>query len=149
MCINSTALHEKHISTESMINLLTTCYTPPENGFIYHIVSKTKPHLSFIRATTKRIEMHVREDNSNRGIIKSGGDNLEVCGFIHGFVSNSERKDLEKMFVSQTQLDQRYQVLHSPWSIQQKMSDFVHSHNSENMCNLHYSKTAILNQELM
>ena len=100
LCINSAALHENHVSTESMINLLITCYTPPENVFVCHVVSKTKPHLSFIRATTKRTEMQIREDNCNRSLIESGGDNSEARGFIHGFVSNSERKDLEKMFVS-------------------------------------------------
>ena len=149
LCVNSTASLERHVSCESMITLLTTSYTPPEFGFIYHVISKNKPYLSFIRSTTMRLEMQIHEDNANRGLIEAGGDNLEVCGFIHGFISNNERKDLEKMFATQMQIDSNYQVLESPWSIQQKMIDFVCSHNAENNSNMHYSKTAILNKELV
>ena len=149
LCINATSDSPRYFSHESMLTLLTTSYTPPEHGFIYHVVCKSKPYLSFIRSTTMRLENQIREDNANRGIIKSGGDCLEACGFIHGFSSNNERISLEKMFANQTQIDHKYQTLHSPWSIQEKMKDFVCNYNEENNCNLHFSKTAVLNVELV
>ena len=65
------------------------------------------------------------------------------------FESNQERKNIEKMFINQTVMDHRRQNLHSPWSIQQKMIDFVDSYNSEYNSHLHYSKTAVLNEELV
>ena len=149
LCINATSDSPRYFSHESMLTLLTTSYTPPEHGFIYHVVCKSKPYLSFIRSTTMRLENQIRDDNANRGIIKSGGDCLEACGFIHGFRSNNERISLEKMFANQTQIDHKYQTLHSPWSIQEKMKYFVCNYNEENNCKLHFSKTAVLNEELV
>ena len=149
LCINSTAEAASYCSSESMLTLMTTSYTPPEFGFVYHAACKDNPCLSFVRSTTMRLERQIREDNANRGIIESGGACLEVCGFIHGFKSNEERIEIEHMIVNQTFLNHQFQNLHSPWSIQQKMIDFVNSHNIENNFNMHYSKTAILNKELV
>ena len=53
------------------------------------------------------------------------------------------------MFVNQTIMDHSLDRHHSPWSIQQKMIDFVVSFNLDHGSNLHYLKTATLNENLV
>ena len=120
LCINATSDSPEHFSHESMITLLTARCTPPEHSFILYVVCKSKPYLSFIRSATMRLENQIQDDNANRGIIRSGGDCLEACGFIHGFRSNNERISLEKIIANQTEIEPKYQTLRSPWSIQEK-----------------------------
>ena len=46
-------------------------------------------------------------------------------------------------------IDYDSERIHSPWSIQQKMIDFTVSFNLDHASNLHYSKTAMLDENLV
>ena len=134
---------------ESLVNILSTTYTPPVFGFVYHAVFQDKPYFSYIDSTAKRIEIQIREDNSKEHLTVVGGSSCELCGFIHGFESEAERESILIMMSNQTQMNFRLHTHHSPWSIRDNMIRFVETYNEQCDSNLIYTKTGKLNEKLV
>ena len=116
-------------------------------GFICHRMFQERPCLSYLRSTSKRIDIQIREDNSDAILIVTGGSSCELCGFIHGSSSHEEREKILSMMRNQTQVDLKSNTQNSPWSIRDKMIKFAKSCDALSQSNLLFTKTCALKEK--
>ena len=142
---NSFTTSAIEIDRNPFYEILNASYTPPNYGFVYHSISKSKPYKSFIGQTLKRLEYQIHEDNCGMGVEATKKDHWELCCFVYGFRNDEDRKEFIELILNIFQVGLKFR----PWVVMDRIKLRMDHYNQMLVDEekLIFVKTAKINRE--